>query len=249
MLAGRHGAGRFVGHPLEIGAAEGAEDGAVGVGQGGQHWLAAGEAGAVGAAIGGRVHQFGLAAVPLLEQLVGGGAADQAGVGDAGETHAGDVAGGGVDPFKIPDRLGGLWEVVGEKAAAIFLGEDTGKSPFVAPQRTHIQDVDHQDVAGLGTIHPDRPAQHVNHLQVHIGDVLGVVVVLDLAIRPVFALDPEHISGVDGGHGRNVRVPAVMTWHFLLIHRLGQINLEKCFWHGQTSGHWGIKRQPQRNRK
>ena len=234
MLPGRNGAGGFVGHPRELAGWEGAEDGAVGVGQGRQHRLAAGEAGAIGAAVGGGLHQFRLATVPLIQQLLGRGAADQARVGDAGETHTGNVAGGGVDALQIPDGFGGLGVVIGEEATAVLLGEDARESPFIALQGADIKNVDHQDVAGLGPIDPDRSTQDVNNLQIDIFDVFGVVVVLDLAIGPVLAFDPEHITRIHRGHGRNLGMPAVMPGHVLLIHRLGEIDGEEGFWHRET---------------
>ena len=94
-----------------------------------------------------------------------------------------------------------------------------------------VQDVNHKDVARLGTIHPDRPTEYVNNLKIDIGDVLGIVVVFDLAVGPVFAFDAEDIAWVNGCNSWNVRMPAVMTGHLLLIHRFRQINLEQGLWH------------------
>ena len=69
---------------------------------------------------------------------MGRGAANQAGVGDAGEADPRNVARLGVDTLKIPDRLGGVGEMVGEKATAVVLGEDAGETPFVALKGANI---------------------------------------------------------------------------------------------------------------
>jgi len=71
----------------------------------------------------------------------------------------------------------------------------------------------------------------VDNFEVYILNVLGIVIVFDLTIGPVFALDPKHISWVDRSNSRDVWVPAVVPRHLLLIHGLGEINLEQSFWH------------------
>lgn len=128
---------------------------------------------------------------------MGWGTADQAGVGDAGETDPGDVPGAGVDPLEIPDGLGRLGVVIREEAPAILLGEDAGESPFVSLEGPDIENIHHQNVARLSSVHPDRPTQDMDDFKIHIGDILRIIVVLDLAIGPVFAFDPEHIPGID----------------------------------------------------
>ena len=37
----------------------------------------------------------------------------------------------------------------------------------------------------------------MNHFEVHISNVLGIVIVLDLTVGPVLALNPEHLAWVD----------------------------------------------------
>jgi hypothetical protein len=46
----------------------------------------------------------------------------------------------------------------------------------------------------------------VDNLEVDIFNVLGIVIVFDLAIGPVLALDPKNISRVDRGNGGDVWV-------------------------------------------
>ena len=162
---------------------------------------------------------------------MGRGAANQARVGDAGEANPRNMARLGEDTLEIPDRLGGFRKMVGEKATTVVLGEDAGEAPFVALKGANIKNIHHKDVAGLGTIDPDWSTQDVDNFEVHILNVLGIVIIFDLAIGPVLALDPKHISWVDRSNGGDVRVPAVVPRHLLLIHGLGQINLEQSFWH------------------
>jgi hypothetical protein len=44
-------------------------------------------------------------------------------------------------------------------------------------------------------------------------------------------------------------MPAVVAGHFLLIHRLGQINFEKCFRHGQISKYQWIQSHARQSMK
>lgn len=121
--------------------------------------------------------------------------------------------------------------MIGEEAATILLGEDTGETPLISLQSPDIQDVNHEDVAGLSTVDPDRAAQNMHDLEIHLLDVGRIIVITDLAIGPVLAFDAEHIAWIHRDHSRNIGMPAVVPRHLLLIHRLGQVDLEKCFWH------------------
>jgi hypothetical protein len=66
----------------------------------------------------------------------------------------------------------------------------------------------------------------VKPAQLDVLDVSRIVVVLDLAVRPVLALDAEDVARFDRDDGRNVGVPAVVSGDLLLRHRLRQIDLE-----------------------
>ena len=50
--------------------------------------------------------ELAFAGVPGVEDFGGGGAAEDSGVDEAGEFYAGDVAGGAVDSFEVPDCFG-----------------------------------------------------------------------------------------------------------------------------------------------
>lgn len=55
-----------------------------------------------------RGYEFALALVPSVEDFGGGCAAEDAGVDEACEADAGDVAGGAVDTFEVPDGFGSV---------------------------------------------------------------------------------------------------------------------------------------------
>ncbi len=154
-------------------------------------FLAFGQVGQGRHALGIRGDQLGLALVPLGQEFVRRSAADQARMGQAGKPHARDVPRRGVDAVQVPDGLGRVGIMVGEETAAVVAGEDAGEAPLVAPQAADIEDVDDENVAGLGPFDLDRAAQDVDDRQVDVADVVRAVVVLDLAVGPVLAFDPE----------------------------------------------------------
>ena len=67
--------------------------------------------------------------------------------------------------------------MIGEETAAIFFGKNPGETPLITLEGTHFEDVYNDDVARLGTVHPDRAAQDVNNFQVDVSNILRVVVV------------------------------------------------------------------------
>ena len=87
--------------------------------------------------------------------------------------------------------------MIGEETAAILCGENSSETPFITLECSHLEDVHDKDVAWLGTVHPDRTTQNVNNLQIDISNILRIVVVLDLSIGPVLALDPEDVAWID----------------------------------------------------
>jgi len=116
--------------------------------------------------------------------------------------------------------------MIGQEAAAVAAVEDAREAPLVTGQRSHIQQIDHQDVARLDALDMDGAAQHVDDAQLDVLDVGRVVVVLDLSVRPVLALDAEDVARLDRDDGGDIGVPAVVSGDLLLRHRLRQIDLE-----------------------
>jgi hypothetical protein len=90
--------------------------------------------------------------------------------------------------------------VVGEEAAAVDLGEDAGVAPALARgvavllwrlAGPEVEDVDDEEVARLRALDLDRAAEHVRLGQVDVAHVVGGVVVAELRVGPLAALDPE----------------------------------------------------------
>ena len=142
--------------------------------------------------------------------------------------------------MEVPDRLVRVGEPVGEEAAAVLRGEDAGVPPALAGRgtdllrdRTEVEDVDDQQVPGLGPLDRDRPAQHVRHVEVHVAHVVGRVVVDDLVVGPLPAFHPDVLPRAHGDRGRDVGVPPVVARHRLVPHRLGLVNAEDDVGHGE----------------
>lgn len=59
---------------------------------------------------------------------------------------------------EIPARLVCGWVVIDEKAAAVFLGEDSRESPRRVRQVSDIEQVNDEKIAGLGAFDAERAA-------------------------------------------------------------------------------------------
>ena len=175
-------------------------------------------------------YQCGLAFVPGVEQGFGGQAADQTGMHDTGETHSRYMARRGIDAFQVPDGFVRVGVVLGEKTAAVFAGEQTGKSPLGIFERTDIQDIDHQQIAGFDAFHTDRAGQVVNLGEIHIAHVIGGIVVGDLRTGPVHALHDEIVTRFYPCHHGNVRMPTIVNAG-ILFRCLGKIDFDQCIGH------------------
>ena len=163
-------------------------------------------------------------------------------MGDAGDLHAGEVPGGAGLAGEVQDRLVGVGEVLGEEPAAVGLGEDAGVAPALAGcvadllrDRAEIEDVDDEQVAGFGALDGDRPGEHVGAGEVDVANVVGGVVVADLAVGPFAALDADRGAGPHGGGGWDVGVPAVVAGYALIAHGPGLVDGEHDVGHEHTS--------------
>ncbi len=174
--------------------------------------------------------QLGLARIPFLEQLVIGQTADQAGMNQAREIHAGNVARGRIEALDIPDRFLRQREVIGKEATAVLLREEAVETPHALLQGTDIEQVDDQKIAGLGPLHTDRAGEEVHDRQIDVAHIVRGIVVLDEAAGPVIGLDDEIVTGVDPGDDRHIGMPAVVD-HVVVVRRLRQIDLDQCIWH------------------
>ena len=167
--------------------------------------------------------EIDLALVPGVEQLLVGQAADQARMDQARELHAGHVAGMGVEAGNVPDRFLRQRKVIGEESAAVLLGEESVEAPQALGQRADVEQIDHQEIAGLGALDADRAGQEVHDRQVDVADVIGEFVVLDEAAGPIIGLDDEVVARLDPRDHRDVRMPAVVD-HRVLVGRFLEVD-------------------------
>ena len=197
------------GDPVELRALELAEDRAVGERRQGERRHAVGV---------GR-DQVGLALGPLRQQLRRRRGAHQAGMVDADVRALRDVARRRHVAAEVPDHLVGVREAVGQKAAAVALREHAGVAPSLARERAlvllvdrvDLEDVDDQQVAGLGALDVERATQHVHPGQRSVADVVGGVVVLDRPVKPLTAVGTEDVARLDAHVRRDVRMPAIVA--------------------------------------
>ena len=116
--------------------------------------------------------------------------------------------------------------MIGEEAAAVLLGEEAVEAPQALRQRADVEQVDDQQVAGLGAFDADRPGQEVHDGEIDVAHVVRGFVVLDEAAGPVVGLDHEVVAGLDPGDNRDVGMPAVVD-HVVLVGRLRQIDFDQ----------------------
>ncbi|MGY2931655.1 hypothetical protein ACVWZV_001333 [Bradyrhizobium sp. GM5.1] len=123
--------------------------------------------------------------------------------------------------------------MIRKKSAAVLLGEEAVEAPHALLHRANVEQVDDEEVTGLGALDADRAGEEVHDRQIDVAHVVGGIVVLDETAGPVISLDDEVVAGIDPGHDRNVGVPAVMH-HVIFIGRLGEIDLDQCLWHREA---------------
>ena len=103
---------------------------------------------------------------------------------------------------------------------------EEGRTVYATRFGPNIKKVDHQQIARLGALDTDRPGEKMHNGQIDVADIVGGFVVLDEAPGPVIGLDHEVVAGLDPGHDRDVRVPAVVD-HVVLVGRLAEIDLDQ----------------------
>ena len=224
MLAWRHCAGTFIGYFGGFVSGGAANVGRWRVRRIGQAWYPV--------RIG--VDQCLLAGVPLIQQLLRGQAADQAGVHQADKLNAGDMAGLGIDAVEVPDGLAGFRIVLGKKAATVLFGEDAVEAPHLVGKGADVENVDHHQIARLCAFNGNRTAQVMHLGKVNVAHVFSAVIVTDLATGPVHALDDEVGAGLNSGNHGHVGMPTVMNV-VVFLGAFAQVDFDQCFSHDRQS--------------
>src|SRR6476660_736242 len=103
----------------------------------------------------------------------------------ARKIHAGNMTRGRIEALDVPDRFLRQREMIGQEAAAILFGEEAVKTPEAFLERTDVEQVDHEQIAGLSTLDANRAGQEMHDREIDIAHVIGGIVVLDEAAGPV----------------------------------------------------------------
>jgi len=158
-----------------------------------------------------------------------------------------DVARHGDVADEVPDHLVGVREPVGEEAAAVRLREHAGVAPAHARERplvllvarVDLEDVDDEQVAGLGALDAERPAEDVHARERRVADIVGGVVVLDGAVEPLTTIRAEHVARLHADGRRNIRVPPVVTDVLLIGELLRVVEREQILRHAPAPSSGG----------
>jgi hypothetical protein len=151
-----------------------------------------------------------LAPPDLPHQLLRRRDADRARERIARHRDARQLRGSRVASVELPPDEVGAWEEIGEEAEA---GQDCAE-PEVAG--VDLEQLDDQDVARLGSLHVDRPRQEILR-EVEGEQILVDAVSPDLISRAERRVERDHVAGPHDGHRLDVRMPAIVSCHRLLL--------------------------------
>ncbi|EMA43656.1 hypothetical protein C449_13907 [Halococcus saccharolyticus DSM 5350] len=134
---------------------------------------------------------------------------------------------------KVPDRLRCVGEMVGEESTAVLLGEGSSKAEFRSfVERSHVEKLDFQQVAGFGTVYVDRSSQIMYLCEVNVTDFIRVIIILNLSASPVKRLETHGLAWIRLDNRRNVRMPPI-EWigSGLFVGRFVHVDFERYFGH------------------
>ena len=63
--------------------------------------------------------------------------------------------------------------MIGQKAAAVLLGKEAGEPPKAFLQRADVEQIHHQQIAGLGALDADRAGEEMHVRQIDVAHVIG----------------------------------------------------------------------------
>eukprot|EP00967_Tisochrysis_lutea_P128381 scaffold219515_cov30-Tisochrysis_lutea.AAC.1 len=127
--------------------------------------------------------------------------------------------------------------MVSEEASSIVLVEGAREAPFVSFERAEVEYLNFEQVSRLRRLDRDGAAQVVHLGQVDMLDVIGGVIVLDLAPSPVDRLDAEGLALCDCDDGRNIWMPTIVLrlgghWPRAAGPRLASVATRLCGYDG-----------------
>src|SRR5690606_7238651 len=99
--------------------------------------------------------------------------------------------------------------------AEFFLAEYTGVAPTLIIKDANVQNIDDDDITWLSALDAYGTRKMVTWSEIDIANVVGAIVIADLAARPVEALNPERISWRDFCNHRNIRMPSVYDYRIV----------------------------------
>ena len=85
---------------------------------------------------------------------------------------------------------------------------------------------------------PIGPLRMCAPVEADIADIVGQVIVADLAVRPFAAFDPEFVAGVHLSRDRDVRMPSVVAGNILVEHRLRLVDTKCNLRHDAPPGNY-----------
>lgn len=118
-------------------------------------------------------------------------------------------------------------EVFSKKASAIFRGENASEAPRRLSKRPNIQQVDFQEISWLCALDKDGSTEIMYLSNITSLQVLGPVLIPDLASRAVQTLQSEDFSLGDCSDCRDVGMPPIMQGDWLLLRGLGEVYLDE----------------------
>ena len=85
-----------------------------------------------------------------------------------------------------------------QKSSAVVFVEDSSETPWVVLERLNILDFNEEDIAGFSGFDLERSREIVDLSQVDVLDIVGAVVVANLAACPIEAFDLDDFAVLDG---------------------------------------------------
>lgn len=175
------------------------------------------------------LNKLGFAVVPFFQHLMRWGTSQDARMDQAGELDARDVTRAAVYAFKVPDCLGSaahssasvppgvvsgdrirLGVDLIQKSTTILFCKYTSETPRLVWQGLNVLDLNEKNITGLSRLDLEGSAQIMDSGEVNVSDIVGAVIVADLAARPVNTLDTHGFAILDSPCKGDVGMPSIL---------------------------------------